>query len=430
MTSEIGKPWEQGDFARTENQQFYPHISAMVWWLGYSLSYLFVVVDGFSPRRATHHPKHLQFVFTVRRGTKTPYTTTQLKSWSLNSALESVANENPIAQELIQWTDVASFQADSLPNNDSDEILKVPLYPLSATYLPCSDTLHTLRNSEPRNIQMALDLDMGKYKEQLFCVVLMALDTGRVASTGTLMQLESIDIQTSPISPDEIQRIVVTCRPQAVVDIVYITNPQSMTLEKRLRKSKEYLEAHVKLRSVRDDVHINRKVDSLRTNYCAVRDLYRQESTIKDLPPFAQAKLKELLPDRRMEGSSFDWCLAQDWQTLCYTVREGRQIALVSDRNEFMVQTKIKQGGPLQLPIHISDLDPTARQNVQLMEQTAQVDWLSIKLDPAIDFQVLLQMESLDDQLEYLSFMIERERIRLENVIAGGVAVNETPKWK
>ena len=47
---------------------------------------------------------------------------------------------------------------DSSPTSSSSSSRTVPLYPLSELHLPATGTNHTLINTEPRNIQMALDL--------------------------------------------------------------------------------------------------------------------------------------------------------------------------------------------------------------------------------------------------------------------------------
>jgi hypothetical protein len=108
------------------------------------------------------------------------------------------------------------------------------------------------------------------------------------------------------------------------------------------------------------------------------------------------------------------WKAAQVWQTLCYTVREGRQINLSADRNELMVAAASTKGGPLKLPIHAEDLSPAVRFQLHEMEREAQSDFVKLGLDPCLDFQVMIGMSYSKDRLEFLSRMIARERRRLE----------------
>lgn len=95
-------------------------------------------------------------------------------------------------------------------------------------------------------------------------------------------------------------------------------------------------------------------------------------------------------------------------------------MTLAANRNEQMVAAVLAQnngrGQPLQLPIHLEDLEPSNRRLIQEMEWQAQTNWLQLQLDPCIDFQVLLALPTLRDRVEYLAGMVRRERIRLEHL--------------
>ena len=73
------------------------------------------------------------------------------------------------------------------------------------------------------------------------------------------------------------------------------------------------------------------------------------------------------------------WRVAKVWQSLCETVREGKQLALVADRNELLVAAAIRKGGgPLKLPVHVEDVDPMDRMRVQALELRAQERWFDM----------------------------------------------------
>lgn len=307
------------------------------------------------------------------------------------------------------WFDPANRAVDA--NDDDSEIM--PLYPLGATYLP-SMTNHTLNNVEPRNIQMAQDLQIGGR----FCVTLAAADSGRLASVGTVMRILELE-------PHEregvVQRIIAKCRAEDLVDICGVVNPEAADREQRLRQPNCYLKAQVRRRTIEpcSAEDIDAIVSSIVQDYSFVRSAYLDGVGARELPPFALEHLAQALPEWNQNDLSTDsgfWSAALIWQTLCYTVREGRQMTLSADRNELMVAAASAKGGPLKLPIHVSDLSPTDRFRLQELERQAHSDYLATGLDPCLDFQVMLAMNSFEDRLGFLSKLISRERRRLEAV--------------
>jgi hypothetical protein len=336
---------------------------------------------------------------------------TKKSAFSLNTAFEWLAVERAMDQP---YGNFSWFAPSDRPTSESggDEIEIMPLYPLGATYLP-SMANHTLNNVEPRNIKMAQDLKEGGR----FCVVLAALDTGRLASVGTVMRIVKLE-------PHEqggvVRRITVRCCAEELVDICGICNPESASPESQLRRSREYLKAHVRPRIVEPPSEECHTVATRIVNdYDAVRSAYLHGDGARNLPPFALQHLLEALPPWKVEEITTEagfWKAAQVWQTLCYTVREGRQITLSADRNELMVAAASAKGGPLKLPIHAEDLSPADRFQLVEMERQAQSDFVQLGLDPCLDFQVLLGMTRFNNRLNFLSRMIARERKRLEAI--------------
>lgn len=354
------------------------------------------------------------FLGPVRRNDH--YTT--LSAFFLNSALENLADirvteSNSFRQ--IEWFDPSTAE---LPYDDevsTIDSISIPLYPLSAVYIPFTGVNHTLNNVQPRTMKMAFDLDaMEISSDRLFCTALSAMDTGRISRTGTLMQVKRVQSTTS--------RVTVTCVPVATVDILTILNPRAASVEARIRRSSEYLLAQVVVRDMQDyegedDLELQPLAEQVCRNYNTVREFYlNKEVGVEDLPPFSVDKLEESLPQLTTVNMTQNfWNVAQLWQTLCYTVREGRQINLAADRNKLLVNSIMKQQkGPLNLPIQIGDLTPDNRLLVEQLEVDAQDEWLSLRLDPCLDFQVLLTMPSIESRLSWLGQMILREKNRLE----------------
>jgi hypothetical protein len=390
---------------------------------------------------------------------------------ALNTAFEFLADERCMrdaAYKGLHWFDptqsidhptslAVEYDDD---NNDDDSCLTLPLYPLSATYLPAVGVNHTLNNVQPRNIRMALDLAAAPTQDQRFCVTLNTVDTGRLALTGVIMRV----LQVQPAEVDgTVVRVTVTCVCEEIVRILRVENPDAARLENRIRKSDEYLNARVQVQPYPTTTSTT-GVDSggggdkkqqlcqpanmiahrLVDDYNAVRGMYLSGTGKNDLPPFALATLAKDLPalttvtpeeslswltttttDATITTSTLFWQTAQVWQTLCYTVREGRQMRLSVDRNEIMIAAAMKKGGPLKLPVHMEDLGPADRRQLEEMEVEAQREWVELGLDPCLDFQVLLTLGEAEDRIAFLAQMIARERQRLEQVARQPVAVVE-----
>jgi len=255
-----------------------------------------------------------------------------------------------------------------------------------------------------------------------FCTVLRSTDTGRLAKVGTLMHIIDRE-EVRSTENGEIQKIVLTCTAQTAVDIVKIENPQAADLAYRLKHPKEYLKATVKLRRTNnknnDETRWNDLANKIAKDFNRVRQYLMGGFGADDLPPFARTHLDDALPP--LEASSLTspstfWEAAYHWQTYAYTLREGYQLKLASDRNEMLIAGRMKQGGPLNLPVHITDLLPDDRQQVIQLEQAFQQAWINTGLEPVLDFQALLTAEHHIDRLEPFLTMVSRERGRLTQI--------------
>jgi hypothetical protein len=394
-----------------------------------------------------HHQHGQQRLYGVALTFALEVLTPMLPPPSINDNVHETMQQEQQQRPSIEW-----FDPSATDNDDDDRGMTsptqpttiLPLYPLSATYLP-SRVPCTLRNTERRNLQMALDLeeqiapisdpdadaaDPAKLSVVLFCVVLRAIDTGRLARIGTVMRLQSLERHTR--SDGTLQRIVVSCVPEDVVEIVRIENAHATSLEHRLRHPNEYLSATVRSRTatetepdINDDdltAQITHLSQSLASNYNVVRDYYVQGGvgTWDTLPPFACAKLSESLPSATMHNFTTPtafWKAAEVWQSLCETVREGQQMLLASDRNTLLVEAAIRKGGPLQLPVHVSDVSPNDRRQVEMLEEERCRRWMEMQLDPCLDFQVLLGLPTHAARLQYFESMVIREGKRLDGLV-------------
>lgn len=369
-----------------------------------------------------------------------PQRSTALSAHYLTSALESLAeqkgilsNENWLPANLTSLSQQQQENANNLDQQDNDESLVVqessmPLYPLPAVYLPTGDSVtYTLQNIEPRNIQMAMDLAQtsSSPQQRYFCATLRTLDTGRLAQTGTLMRI--VDMEAQSVQDGQIQKIVLQCVADQVVEIVHLDNLEATDLAYRLQRPKEYLKARIRRRPVTstgDDNTNDEMVESLASqiaqDFNRVRKYLMEGYGMEDLPPFARQNLADALPPLEAsnllsDGSSF-WKAAYTWQTYAHTLREGYQQRLASDRNELLIAGALKHGGPLNLPVHLTDLLPEDREQVVRLEQDLQNEWVATGLEPLLDFQALLVATTHLERLERLADMVAREKDRLTMV--------------
>uniref|UniRef100_A0A7S2Y604 Uncharacterized protein n=1 Tax=Entomoneis paludosa TaxID=265537 RepID=A0A7S2Y604_9STRA len=318
------------------------------------------------------------------------------------------------------------------------------------------------------------------------------MDTGRLASVGTILQIVDLDQQWSAQAQsmgtlssssssvpnntttldrgeddnddndnpekgstmtlnmvDSLDRIVLTCQAEStLVDLVQIENPQAASLEQRLRKSPEYLRAVVRPRpnltssagGTMDPSTFQHVCEEALQEYDWVQQLYLEtakvatklsstKSTINGLPPVAQTQIAAALDAPKLTITSGDptqlfscptsfWKVATTWQSLCHTVRAGCQASLNANKNEVLVAAALQKGGPLKLPVHVEDVDPSVRRQVADMERQAHADWIGLQLDPCLDFQVLLSLGDEDhhpQRVQYLMDMMRRERQRLQS---------------
>jgi hypothetical protein len=356
-----------------------------------------------------------------------------LLSAGLQTALEFLADERSMRDDAykgLHWFDpTESIDPVVLDDDDTeDSCLSLPLYPLSATYLPAMGVNHTFNNVQPQYICMALDMAAAASahtRDARFCTTLYAIDTGKIATVGAIMRV----LETQPQEVDgTVVRVTVTCCCEEIVSILRVENPDAARLENMIRRSDEYLMARVRpyhsatgstSTSSREDFALGDNIlaQKLVDDYNAVREMYLDGTGMNDLPSFGLATLtKKSTTYPELTDTVLFWHAAQMWQTLCYTIREGRQMRLSVDRNEIMVAAAIKKGGPLKLPVHMEDLGPADRRQLEEMEIEAQREWVELGLDPCLDFQVLLTLGEAQDRIAFLGRMINRERLRLEEV--------------
>lgn len=417
--------------------------------------------------RSTKH------VFQSSMLTSASTSSTFLSAHSLTTALEGLwedrieddSRDEKDDYKCLTWLDLesdlkyeddrgGSSAADSDNQHDKQENEKVtlPLYPLSEVYLPMSTTAiapntivnHTLNNVEPQNIKMALDLISEKSSSPRFCVVLRAIDTGRIASVGNVLRIVDADLQTftgttndvddgsnGEENNDKIARIRLTCQSEGLVEILGVENGSGWG-EKRVLRSDEYLRARLRPMAAVDDQK-NGDTDEIRDwqeVYKVIREdlriiklIYQLQLGSEEYPPDTLSRLGNAIQDfPELDDGAVDrgdallWNLAQEWQSICMTLRQARQAILATERNERMVAAAVASGGPLKLPIHVSDLNPDSRREIQRLDQEFQEVHEVSGMDPILDFQVLIGLPTTNRRFDFLAKLVARERQRLQDI--------------
>mmetsp|Transcript_13536 Transcript_13536/g.20541 ORF Transcript_13536/g.20541 Transcript_13536/m.20541 type:complete len:397 (-) Transcript_13536:292-1482(-) len=310
---------------------------------------------------------------------------------------------------------------------DDANIVQMSLYPLEACYIPLLQEgidereYAIIRNVEPQNIKMALDLKQKIDKEgsARFCAVLRANDTGRIATIGTSMRVVETEEQYL-WDGKTIARIILKCIPEDTVEILNILNPKAWSRENRLLRSEEYLTANVvkfgdaDLSSIVD----NSAASEILLEYEAVKNIYETNDKVSsNFPPFALKAISSLPSMGQIVDNETFWSAAHIWQKLCFTVKEARRVNLQSIVHEKTISAAMKKGGPLNLPIHREDLPSDVRMELNELEREEANNFIAIGMEPCLDFQKLLATKKLNDRITLFSKMIAKERTRLEEEI-------------
>ena len=362
----------------------------------------------------------------------TPLQTTKSNTYSsdLDTAYEWLAadrvTDDPENHVAIKWLNIYDTTNIAI-DDDHNDIVKMPLYPLGAVHVPYSNENHTIINIEPRNVKMAMDLVNDKWGDgRLFCATLRARDTNRIASVGTVMQLIDTDDRSiigartmSGIVLPNLNRVVANCKAVGMVDII--------SIEKHEYADGDYLIANVKVHSLPNDSTNtiegeNEKLGTIAKqvieSYQKVRSIYINSASLasNELPKFARNAV-QTLPTYNYDNVHNEmefFQLIETWQMLCNTIRQSKRTNLQSIINELSVTVAMQAKGPLQLPVKRKSLPKEVQLQLEIMEQTASEEFMELGMDPILDFQELISMKDHSEKVTKLAFMIEREKLRLE----------------
>lgn len=347
------------------------------------------------------------------------------------------------------------FDINDPKDNDSPPLkgLRLPLYPISAVHLP-SEALHTLNNVEHKNVQMAHHLRKGMWKivgteGNFFVNTLLASDTKRLASIGTLMEV--VEMEDITKSDGKLIRIRLVCKARGLVKILGLEKQNEFEymvgrfgllepygLLQENESSEEEDNLFISSSSLLDIP--NGDIQRILLDYHTVRSMYIDLEGVasRELPPFArdhvQSHLSTFSIEDFVDPIKF-WNVADCWQMLCNTVREARRCDLQSDINEVMIESEMKKGGMLKLPIKRESLGSDVQMVLNKIEQDACEEFHSLGMDPCLNFQVLIGM--CDDynischhkRLLFLGELIAREKDRIQTKGMLKVLFDNSKTW-
>ena len=389
--------------------------------------------DAFLGRRCTGYSRSCATSI-VRFGARSNYSqpaAVEKRSYSseLDSAYEWLARDRfinePTKHGEIRWFNPNTVNSNCDTDLGNVDIQRMPLYPLGAVHTPHSGDNYTIINIEPKNVKMALELLNGKWNSTLFCATLRASDTNSIASVGTIMQIiDTDDLYGCKLKSGEckdempaLTRVVAICRAVGVADILSIDNESGYNKD-------DYLIANVIVRHDESDENkyddqLYPIVQQMIDDYMAVRSIYIDSQSLasNELPPFARGAVQTLptfVVDDVIHNETKFWKLVETWQMLCNTIRQSKRSKLQSIVNELSVTVAMQAEGPLELPVKRKSLPLNVQRHLEEIEQSASKDFLELGMDPILDFQEILTMQTHLDRVAKLATMIQRERSRLE----------------
>jgi len=265
-----------------------------------------------------------------------------------------------------------------------------------------------------------------------FVVTLRAQDTNRIATIGTLMRVIHTEDNYSLGNRQTLSRIVVKCQAVGIVEVQGVETGLS---------EEDYSIGHVTFLEIGDELRERSNNQYDRYGTCTqdvvvngaapngtiqptnkvyqptaidttpvvledsiikliVRSMYLHPTNgiaSRELPIWAQDILVDNLPPFTPEDFTSRtkfWNVVECWQMLCNTVREARRSDLQTDLNELMIKAACEKGGPLTLPVKREGLPVDVQATLVRMEREANDDFLSLGMDPCLDFQALLGMSS------------------------------------
>ena len=283
------------------------------------------------------------------------------------------------------------------------------LYPLPAVYLPHSN--HLVRNIEQRNQKMC--------REQTeFVAACVEAGGARCASIGAVLRIDDVRAASSDnsglvLADQQSSKVLeVRCTVIGRARIVACENLEVW----RDRHKADYLVADVEdyddeaNASAVDDEVVADVVDAMYrlTDALLVTAPAEGAAGVVDVDATVASleKAASLVEEHR-------WWEALDlWQMHCATRLAAFAAAHRAERDELVIDAKLRQGGALQLPVQEWTLDPEDRAKLADLDARAADAAAQMDLDDASSFQACLDTRSPAERAALLLSGVGRVRCR------------------
>jgi len=294
------------------------------------------------------------------------------------------------------------------------------LYPLPAVHLPGAAC--ELRNIEPRNIAMCRE-------QSEFVAALVDADGSRCASVGSVLRIDDV----RPASSDNSGRVLtslesatvlrVRCTVVGRARIVGCANLEAWRDWRRAREHAEYLVADVVDYSDDESGSGSRSSGSTSCGEDVmedvVDDLFRLVDALLAAPEESQSGLDVAAVVASLEDAASLcedgrwWDALELWQRYCATRSAAELMRHRAERDELLIDAKLKQGGMLSLPVNERALPPADRARLRDLDARAHDATSQMELDDSASFQACLESRLPAERAERLQQGVQREAGRL-----------------
>jgi Lon protease-like protein len=293
---------------------------------------------------------------------------------------------------------------------------RLALYPLPAVYLPGSTSM--LRNVEPRNIAMVREQDV---------IVASLLDGNRrrCAEVGSLLRIDDVQREAADSSGQVLSSaassdvLMVHCTVIGRVQLLKCDNLDAWITGDTylLADVCEYTDEEGSEQSLSDGVTEERlRADVADSIYRLVDALLLEEQMADGAADGinATAAVAALEEAASHIASGCWWEALEVWQRHCATRVFALQAQHQVERNEFVIDCKLKEGGVLQIPVQEHTLCDKDRRKLMDLDARAREALDEMGLDDAGTFQGCLEARTVRERAMVLRAGVLREAERLD----------------
>ena len=283
---------------------------------------------------------------------------------------------------------------------------RLALYPLPAVYLPGSAC--TLRNVEPRNIAMARE-------QAVFVASLLTGDRRRVAEVGAVLRIDDVRAATADSSgqvlaaPTSADALMVQCTVLGRVRLLKCDNLDAWVSRETYLLVDACEHDDDEAGTVEDELH-----DDVEDAIYQLVDALLLESDSADGAALDTTAAVAALEEAAAHGAAGRWWEALElWQRHCATRTFAQESQHRAERNELIVDCKLREGGVLRIPVQEHTLCDDDRRKLLDLDARAKDALAQLELDDVAMFQACLEARSVRERVLLLKAGVLREAERL-----------------